>query len=586
MTLASTTPTATAARRSDLLRRLAAAALAGLTMVVLLAVAATPADAHAALRTTSPGDGESVATSPDTVTLEFNEPVSTATGAIRVFDATGARVDDASVVQPDERTVGVGLARTLGDGSYVVTWRATSDDGHPIRGAFVFTVGTGEGVDDALLERLFAGDGDALAGLAAALARTVAYLGTLLAAGLVLLAAVTPLRDDERVLLGRWTRRGVVGALVASVLLLPLQAMLATGFGPLEALRPAVLGEVATGSVGVAVAARVVALAVLVVARRATAARDAGRPPTPIALAAAAVATWSFLLDGHTRTVDPAWLLVTGDAVHLAAAAAWLGVVVGLVVLLRARRLDDDPVGGAALVSRASAIATVAIVALTVAGLAMAWALVREPRALTSTAYGWTLVAKVGLAAVVVAIGAYNRRVLVPAVRGVATPSDAATDDDARGLARAGWRRLAGTVRVESAVLVAVLAVTGVLVNLRPAAEAAGITGAYETTVDVDDVRLNLVVDPNVAGANEVHVYVLDRTGRPARDLDGVRMRLAMPERDIGPIEREPFPAGPGHWVLSGRELSIPGSWAIEVVVEIDRFTERAVTVDVVVNPG
>jgi copper transport protein len=575
-----TTPTAVTARRAGRLRRLVVAVLAAVASLGLLVGGAGPAHAHAALRATTPGDGATAAQAPEVVTLEFNEPVTTTTGALRVFDETGARVDDATVLQPDERTVGVGLDRALGDGSYVVTWRATSADGHPIRGAFVFSVGTGDGVDEALLERLFAGDADAVTGVLAAGARSVAYLGTLLAAGLVLLTALVPLREDERSRLAAWTRRGVAAALVASLLALPLQTVLATGFGPLQALRPTVLAEVAAGSVGLSVGVRVVALVVLWWAASTT---------VPVALGAGALATWSFLLDGHTRTVEPTWLLVAGDAVHLAAAAAWLGVVVGLAAVLRARRLDDDPVAAATVVSRASGIATVAIVALTVAGFAMSWALVREPRALTTTAYGWTLLAKVGLAAAVVAIGAYNRQVLVPAVRRATastdTPARAAGED--RGIARAGWRRLGGTVRAESALLVVVLVVTGVLVNLRPAAEAAGITGAYETTVDVDeDLRLNLVVDPNVAGANEVHLYVLDRTGRPARDLDGVRMRLTLPERDIGPIEREPFPAGPGHWVLSGRELSIAGRWAIDVVVEIDRFTERTVTVDVVVNPA
>lgn len=60
---------------------------------------------------------------------------------------------------------------------------------------------------------------------------------------------------------------------------------------------------------------------------------------------------------------------------------------------------------------------------------------------------------------------------------------------------------------------------------------------------------------------------------------------LTQPARDIGPIVREPFVAGPGHWQISGRDLAVPGEWTIELVLGLDRFTEARVEVPVVVNP-
>ena len=98
-------------------------------------------------------------------------------------------------------------------------------------------------------------------------------------------------------------------------------------------------------------------------------------------------------------------------------------------------------------------------------------------------------------------------------------------------------------------------------------------------------LQLNLVVDPNRVGFNEIHFYVLDRTGRPVSELDSVEVQLSQPERDIGPIVREPFVAGPGHWQLDGNDLGVPGEWTIELVVGIDRFTEARTSVPVVVNP-
>ena len=142
----------------------------------------------------------------------------------------------------------------------------------------------------------------------------------------------------------------------------------------------------------------------------------------------------TFLVDGHTRTVDPAWVMVLGDAVHLLAGAAWLGGLVVLAGVVRTRRREDDPVGAADVVARYSRVATWSLVAVTLAGSAMSWALVRQPRALVGTEFGWTLLVEVVLVAVVILVGAYNNRRLVPAITAAAAPAGGAvdtTEDDA-----------------------------------------------------------------------------------------------------------------------------------------------------------
>ena len=211
------------------------------------------------------------------------------------------------------------------------------------------------------------------------------------------------------------------------------------------------------------------------------------------------------------------------------------------------------------------------LLALGVAGSAMSWALVRQPRALTSTDYGWTLVVKVALVAVVAVVGLYNNRRLVPAIT--------------KRSSTEAWGHLRRTTTVEVGLLLLVVLATAFLVNLRPAAEEAGITGPFDTIVSMDEgIDLNLVVDPNRAGFNSIHMYLFDATGRPLSDADSVTLRLSQAERDIGPIEREPFVAGPGHWQVDGRDLAFAGAWQVEVVIGVDRFTEVSTEVTVVVN--
>ena len=109
--------------------------------VVLLLLAAAPAGAHAELVQSDPAPGAVLARPPEQVKLTFTEDVDVTGGAIRVFDADAERVDSGGV-ESTGRTVTLPLP-SLDDGSYVVTWRVTSTDAHPIRGAFTFQVGQG-----------------------------------------------------------------------------------------------------------------------------------------------------------------------------------------------------------------------------------------------------------------------------------------------------------------------------------------------------------------------------------------------------------------------------------------------------------
>jgi hypothetical protein len=77
-------------------------------------------------------------------------------------------------------------------------------------------------------------------------------------------------------------------------------------------------------------------------------------------------------------------------------------------------------------------------------------------------------------------------------------------------------------------------------------------------------------VDPAEAGRNEVHVYLSERSGMPADIAEGVVLRLRRADRDEPVVEREPLDAGPGHWVLVGPELDVPGRWLVEVEAVTD----------------
>src|SRR5581483_1718791 len=145
--------------RTPRLRLLLAAVLA-LGAVLL---GAAPASAHASLLSTEPVGGTAVATSPERVVLRFSEAVQIPLGSIRVFASpSGKQVETGTAgrVDGDSSAVGVKLPK-LDKGGYIVTWRVTSADSHPIHGAFTFTVGSAKeaAADAALVEKLLSSGG-------------------------------------------------------------------------------------------------------------------------------------------------------------------------------------------------------------------------------------------------------------------------------------------------------------------------------------------------------------------------------------------------------------------------------------------
>ena len=126
-------------RARPLTRLLALLALVG----AIVAGTALPASAHATQLSTEPTAGGTYAASPSAITLRFSESVEVSRGGVKVF---GAKDRKQVVTGKPEHPNGDGSFVTvdlpdLGDGTYVVTWRVISADGHPVNGAFTFSIG-------------------------------------------------------------------------------------------------------------------------------------------------------------------------------------------------------------------------------------------------------------------------------------------------------------------------------------------------------------------------------------------------------------------------------------------------------------
>jgi copper transport protein len=565
------------------------------TAAVVLAAAA-PADAHATLVEAVPADGSRVSAGPATVELHFTEHVSISGDSVRVMGTDGKRVDDGRP-HSDGGVVTIAIDPQLEPDTYVVAWRVVSADDHPVHGATTFLVGDGERAGAQTIASLLGDEGDGAWPVYGAIARAVAYAGGLLVVGVAGWWAFVDrtARRSTRNL----ARVGAVAAAVGVIATIPIQAALSTGLGGEAATDWSLVRDALGSSLGTG-ALLVVAGVVLVagaVSGTATAAVAGGRGggsavslsaavPTAersraaalaggttlrplLALAGSAVVAIGFAFSGHTESTDPRAVMYAADVVHVLAAGAWAGGLVLLANDLRAtRRGHLSPAAAATRVARFSAVAAVVSIAAAVAGVVLAWGTVRHLDALTSTDYGRALLVKVGVVALVGVAAVYNNRRLVPAVQ--------------QGVARAR-ELLWHTVRAEVVGVVIVVIVTAALVNMVPARLSAS-PGLIEETVPFGRGTAVVQVDPGEAGENALHVYLLDGTGGQQELVDTPVVSFTLASQDIGPIDRTPYRAGPGHYTLDGREMSIPGTWTIEVHGRISQFEEAHATAEVKVR--
>ena len=573
-------------------RRQAARWLPLSALLILLVLASESAEAHANLVESDPAVNSVLPDSPERVTIRFTEPLEPALSEIRVLDAQGRRVDsgDSAVDPNDPHLISVSV-EPLENGTYTVAWKNVSTvDGHRVRGAFVFSVGepispaaAPSGLDQPILQSP-----------AEPVARWIILLDILSIVGgmsfLVLVArpalAVPGVQAEIVAELRRLLSWGVLGMawiasvslIVASVLQLVSQASVVYETSVVGALgNPlrSLLAETDWGRLWIWRAL----LAALMTAVLTVEWRRVRREPEPrcslaliyiaAVLGVGVLVTISMTSHG-AATPNVRSIAILNDLVHMVSAAVWVGGLLSLAiaVYLSFGLLGDSerrPVL-AALARRFSIIAGLSVAVLVLTGLYSAWAQVTVIQAL-STPYGWTLVVKIGIVALLLLAAAANLVWVRPRL-----------SSDGRA---AYWlRRL---VAVECVLAVLVVLSVGFLTALEPARQVASRYGA-----DARDQRLTfresdegaemtLQIIPGQVGPNTIEVSIRDRYGEPITNATDVRLRLSYVDTDLGETPLSAAHTGGGEYLLEGQLIGIAGAWQSELVVQRpDAFDSRA----------
>ncbi|MDX3308201.1 copper resistance protein CopC [Streptomyces sp. ME08-AFT2] len=348
-----------------------------LVLVLLLGTAA-PASAHATLLFTSPAADATVADSPKSLVLVFDQPVSLSGTSVRVEPS--ARLGTATLSQGNQ-AVTVPVRSTLAEGVRTINWQVTARDGDVMTGSYRFAVGP---------RTIALASGQTTAAKDATPTTILRWL--LFAALAVMLGEAAGRRLTARVP-DTPTRRPRSWALPASLIGATAALILAAlqlgdgSFSSLTGTRPGVLSLVEVAGFAL------VAVAVLV--RRRT---WAVVPLTAVLVAEA--------LRAHPQAEQA----VAGPVltfVHLTAAVLWTGTLLHVLHTLAAWRGERSPVR--ALLFSYARLAAWLFAAVAVTGLISALLLV-PLRDLATTTYGQVLLVKIALVTVVGGLALAARR--------------------------------------------------------------------------------------------------------------------------------------------------------------------------------
>ncbi len=531
-------------------------------LVAIVAAAASGAAAHAIVVGVDPADGAVVSQAPEIVTVRFTEGVSVASEGNAVLDADA--VDVAVGVEVVDDELRFTMAAEVADGSYVVTWHVISADSHPVTGSSLFHVGAPSVAGPAAVPVADGATGiTAIRGLATA----VLWFASLTAVGAGWFArrwsAHNPAAEGADVdrLVGASVATGLVALVVVGLIRVVELDGSWVAVGDRDSITRAL-----DGSVGWSLSWLATGLIVVGLAGRSGRGRSAVWAMGAIAVVAGAA------VEGHTRTASPTWLVVAGDVAHVGAAATWLGGVAALATTRASSTVSQRRTRAADV----SMHAVVAVMAVTVTGLAMAAGIAPDVGAFATTRWGRAILVKVGLVALLAGIGWYNRIRLVPRL--------ALEDPDGEPVDG----RLRAVLRAELVVFAAVLVATGVVVGsspvdslTRPAPASSSQSELVDLTSGVGTVRFAFA--PAAVGYNDLYLQLNDSDGRPLATLFAPTASLAEPSQAVAPLELRLHEVADGTYHVPV-QVPFRGRWEITVEARTGTFESGSATITVAID--
>ncbi|MGH2971188.1 MAG: copper resistance protein CopC [Gaiellaceae bacterium] len=541
-----------------------AVAVAGIALAVPAA-----ASAHAYLIKTVPAASVILNSAPSSVQLTYDEAVEPRFAIVSVTDVAAKSETTGPVTRsPSNPDTLVVPLKHVGEGWYLVYWRAISVDGHPVQGAFTFAVGPNAGPAPQFAVPHIAGSATSTP---LVIMKWLAFLTMMAAIGLLVLRALIAQPLVRRVE-GTTLRSLDIAFATAAVLgLIAIPAYLeeATAidslrsfwaFGAIVPLwRVTAFGR---GYVDVE-------LCFALFCGAAAVAIWTDRPERPhrptaalLALAGALLGAAATLLVpgtvGHAGQTSPRSVAVLLDWLHLISGSIWIGGLLGLLVLWRSLSVAKRTAGLLVCVPRFSNTAFVAVMVLLGTGVGASVLHLPVLSALWLTSYGKVIMIKAGILLAAMVLASVNLLRTKPGL--------------SRGeVAEASARLLRRLVAGEAVLVAGAILAAAILSSLAPpppafAEEGSALArvgpGKVADTVTRGGYSLQVLVAPNKAAGPNSFGLRLTRGGKPVTGAD-VTLSFAMLDMEMPTQEYQLAETSPGIYTRKAPALVMVGHWAL-----------------------
>lgn len=268
------------------------------------------------------------------------------------------------------------------------------------------------------------------------------------------------------------------------------------------------------------------------------------------------------------------------DVLHLIAAAAWVGALIPLALLLTAAK-DEAALGLARVVTlRFSTLGVVSVGTLFATGIVNSWYLVGGIAEFTGTDYGRLLLVKIALFLGMVALAAVNRFHLTPAIAQAAGTA-----------AQRAIRQLRRNAAIEAAAGAIVIGIVAALGTLPPASHAhhhpayGGLPpDAAFVHIHTEEGMADVMIEPGRVGNAQATVRLWTEDFEPL-DAQSLTFTLTAPVPGSKPQPHAAALNADGAWQIDGLDLTQPGNWTVEIDAVLAQNRKLELDAPIVIDP-
>lgn len=488
--------------------------------------------AHATLIESIPKQNSVNQNPPNAIILNFNERLENGLYHIRVYDHTGMSVTNNDArMSKDQQQLNLELP-TLREGSYTVSYRVISADGHPISASYVFHIGD-ESVASGQSESMqheHQGTRFGIYDIALYTLKAWYYLSMILLAGMLLWMAGKPASISTSNLSSQWLLHLKLSFLLSLLIWIGLQlpglievwsinefvSLLNTSLGRLWAI------HLAAALLGFVMLRRNryidISYALILLAAKAT--------------------------SGHSAATEFIWASMSLDMIHLLAAALWSGGL--LIIIANWKRQRTQAL---TFLPTFSQFAWISIVGLSLTGVLITFFLIPSLDYLLYSAWGIALLIKTALVFIVIIVAALIRN-----------------QWKRRETGPEGW-----ALTADFSLAAIIIAVAAVLSSLNPAPA----NEPMQWHEMSQDIHMIAEITPNSPGKNQfvVKVWLPENTGEPKRtQLQLVPLKAGEEPAPIdiplaladSTTETVTFPCFDRYiYTAEGIYMTFPGEWKV-----------------------